>query len=499
MIRTLIGVLALVALAMPCPGHDAHAASMPGLSQWLPGVSAQTRTLSVREDFGLYLEGKKRQIPLPLASTRVRGSLHGFVASVHVTQVFVNPYDETIEATYVFPLPENAAVHDMVMRIGNREVVAEIKRREEAERTYENAIAEGHTASLLTQERPNIFAQKVGNLPAGHAIEVELSYVEALPYDKGRSTFAFPVVVGPRFIPDLPLGGTKLASYGRLSDTNAVPDASRITPPALSLDETNAHRIDLVLDLDPGREIRALRSPSHRIDVEKRGSARTVRIAPTDRFPNKDFILTIDLRGDAPEAQVLAHRGESGRGYATLVVQPPALLTDDTIAPKDLFFVLDNSGSMHGAPLDAAKLLVKTALHNMNPSDRFTIMRFSDDVSALSPTPLENTYENVQSGVAFIDAMQGMGGTQMLSGVRRALEGQVEEGRVRIVFFLTDGYIGNDSQILAAVQNENESRARLFSLGVGSSVNRYLLSGMARAGRGEMQVMRYDEEPAPFV
>ncbi len=486
MIRNVFGFLALAAVAMPCPGH----------SEASPGPEAR----ALRDDFGLYLQGEKRTISLPLASTQVRGTVRGFVSRVDVTQVFVNPYDEAIEATYVFPLPESAAVHDMVVTVGDREIVAEIRKREEAEKEYEDAVAKGHTASLLTQERPNIFTQKVGNIPPGHAVEVKLSYVEALPYEKGRSTFAFPVVVGPRFIPGRPIDGLKLASYGREVDTVRVNDASRITPPVLQPDETTAHRIDLQLDVAPGRAFRALESPSHHLDIERHnGSRATVRIAPDDRFPDKDFILHIDVRGQNPEATVLTHRSENGDGYATLAIQPPALLSNDAIAPKDLFFVVDNSGSMHGAPLTAAKELVKTALYNMNPDDRFTIMRFSDSVSALSSTPLDNTFENIEAGVRFIDAMQGMGGTHMLSGVQRALEGKVEEGRIRVVFFLTDGYIGNDHEILAAVETENHARARLFSLGVGSSVNRYLLSGMARLGRGEMQVMRYDEAPGPFV
>ncbi|MEO1171478.1 MAG: VWA domain-containing protein, partial [Myxococcota bacterium] len=248
------------------------------------------------------------------------------------------------------------------------------------------------------------------------------------------------------------------------------------------------------------RPIRALHSPSHALDVTERSESRsTVRIAPGDRYPNKDFILHIDVRGETPEAQLLTHRDETGHGYLTLAVQPPSTLTSANTTPKDLFFVVDNSGSMHGAPLAAAKRLITTALHNMNAGDRFTIMRFSDDVSSLSAVPLGNEPRNVEAGVAFVEAMEGMGGTEMLSGVRRALEGVPEPGRIRVVFFLTDGYIGNDAEILNAVQTENEAQARLFSLGVGSSVNRYLLAGMARLGRGEMQVMRHDAEPGPFV
>lgn len=437
---------------------------------------------------------------LPLEETRVRGRVEGFVAQVKVIQTFVNPFDDFIEATYVFPLSENAAVTAMVMHLSNRDVVAEIKIREEAERVYEEAVKSGRTAALLNQERDNIFTQKVGNIPPGDTVEVELTYVEALPYDKGVSAFVFPAVVGPRYIPGTPLWGPDEEPTGRMRDTERVPDASRITPPSFDEGQAGAHRIDLELELSPGLPIREISSVSHQIEVVHRGSGEAlVRLARCDKIPDKDFILKVDLRQSRPEAAVLAHRQDGEAGYVTVALQPPAFLKPSEVAPKDLFFVLDNSGSMSGVPLEASKELVVEALRNMNPEDRFTVMRFSDEVSTLSPTPLRNTPDNVERGIAYVEAMEGMGGTEMLSGLRKAISGRPEAGRVRIVFFLTDGYIGNDDEILGAIQSENHAQARIFSMGVGSSVNRCLLAGMARIGRGEMQVMRFDEDVRPFV
>lgn len=456
-----------------------------------------------REDhspFGLYVSGKQQLIPLSLAQTRVRGCVSGFAARVKVTQVYVNPYDAVIEATYVFPLPERAAVTSMIMHLSDRDVVAEIKEKREAEEIYKQAVEAGHTAALMTQQRPNIFTQKVGNIPAGDKIEVELEYVDVLGYTEGVSAFVFPAVVGPRYIPGAPLPRTDLESCARCADTDRVADASAISPPVLRPDETSAHRIDLELRVEPGLPIAELASPSHDLSVDRQGDDRAVvRIAEGDRAPNKDFILRIDLRGRRPGVSVLAHKNGGGNGYLTLSVQPPAFPRAAGIVPKDLFFVVDNSGSMHGKPIEACKELVRVALRGMNPDDRFTIMRFSDHVSALSRSPLENTPGNVERGLEFIDELGGMGGTEMLSGIRRALEGSVDAGRVRIVFFLTDGYIGNEEEILKAIREENRAQARLFSLGVGSSVNRYLLTGMARIGRGQAQIMRYDEDPGPFV
>jgi len=474
-----------------------------GLFGWILVFLFATPAAFAQEDrspFGLYMSGKEKLIPLPLAETRVRGSVSGFVARVKVTQVYINPYDAVIEATYVFPLPERAAVTSMIMHLSDRDVVAEIKEKQEAERIYQEAVEAGHTAALMTQQRPNIFTQKVGNIPAGDKIEVELEYVDLLEYIEGVSSFIFPTVVGPRYIPGQPLPGPDQEACARCADTDRVPDASAISPPVLRKGETSAHRINLELEVAPGIPIAKLTSPSHDLSVDRQGDDRAVvRIAPGDRIPNKDFILRIDLRGKRPEVAVLAHKNGGGNGYLTLAVQPPAFPKSGEIAPKDLFFVVDNSGSMHGKPIDACKELMRVALRGMNPDDRFTVMRFSDYVSTLSRTPLKNTPENVRRGLEFVDRMGGMGGTEMLSGIRRSLEGSVDPGRVRIVFFLTDGYIGNEAEILKAIKEENESQARLFSLGVGSSVNRYLLTSMARLGRGQAQIMRYDEDPGPFV
>jgi Ca-activated chloride channel family protein len=465
----------------------------------VPALAQADAENSPAPSFGLFLPSDKAPIPLPLAGTKVRGTLRGFVAEVEVTQTYVNPYAEAIEAIYVFPLPERAAVHSMTMLVAEREIVAEIKTRDDAERTYEEAVKSGRTASLMTQERPNIFTQKVGNIPAGQKVEVKLSYVEALPYQEGVSSFVFPTVVGPRFIPGDPVKRPDLQPHARYVDTDRVQDASRISPPALGENETSAHRIDLELLVEPGLPIRSLSSPSHKIDIDQSnpGTAR-VTLAPTDRFPNKDFILHVDVRGAQPKATVLAHR-QSGDGYFTVALQPPARPKQADISPKDLFFIVDTSGSMNGAPVEAAKAMVRESLRHMNPQDRFTIMRFSDHVSALSAGPLPNTPENVEQGLRFIDRMSGEGGTQMLNGILRALEGEPQPDRMRVVFFLTDGYIGNDAEILAAVTTRNQAKARLFVMGVGSSVNRHLLSGVARLGRGEVQFMRTDEPVAPFV
>ena len=345
-----------------------------GILRWIVVLLSFGLPLSAlaQEDespFGLYMSGKEQLIPLPLAETRVSGSVSGFVARVKVTQVYVNPYDAVIEATYVFPLPERAAVTSMIMHLSDRDVVAEIKEKKEAEEIYKQAVEAGHTAALMTQERPNIFTQKVGNIPAGDKIEVELEYVDVLGYTEGVSAFVFPTVVGPRYIPGKPLPRPDQESCARCADTDRVPDASKISPPVLRKNETSAHRINLELDVAPGLPIASLTSPSHDLSIDRQGDDRAVvRIAQGDRIPNKDFILRIDLRGKRPGVTVLAHKNGSGNGYLTLSVQPPAFPKSNEIAPKELYIVVDNSGSMHVKPIEACKELM-TAL----PSCAFPI------------------------------------------------------------------------------------------------------------------------------
>ena len=450
---------------------------------------------------GLHIDANGEAIPLPLKSTKVRGNIKGFVADMKVIQEFVNPYDAHIEATYVFPLSASAAVYHMEMKFRGTVVKAVIKKKEDAQKIYDDAVKAGKTAALLEQNRPNIFTQKVGNIPPGEKVTVTLTYLELLPYGQGVSAFVFPTVVGPRYIPAGEKTGVRDANpEGRIADNTRVPDASAITPPSFAEGETGAHRIDLKITVNPRIPIQSLTSPSHKILVAKHSKQKaTVSIAKTDRIPNKDFVLKIDARDNVPAIAVLAHKKTGDAGYVTLAIQPPVKVAAKDATPKDLFFVVDNSGSMSGAPINACKDLIKEALTHLNPSDRFTVMRFSDNVSTLSATPLANTKQNIQKAVRYVDEMHGMGGTEMLSGIRRALEGKPGKGRIRIVFFLTDGYIGNDREILAAVKENNEANARLFSLGVGSSVNRYLLSGMARLGRGKVQYVRYDEDPAPVI
>ncbi len=433
----------------------------------------------------------------PLEHTDVEGWIAGDVAHVRVTQRFANPYDDPIEAVYAFPLPENSAVNDMEMRVGERTIRGVIKEREEAKEIYDEAKRAGKTASLLEQERPNIFTQSVANIMPGEAVEIRLWYVQDLTYDRGRYEFTFPMVVGPRYIPGQELEGAHTGG-GWAPDTDRVPDASRITPPVLLPDERTGHDISLTLHLDPGVPAYDVSSKSHDIAVDSYGGTPMIISLPShETLPNKDFSLSWRVAGERPEVALLTHRDDRS-GYFTLILQPKADFEPSEITPKEMVFCLDTSGSMTGLPIEKSKEVVKLCLQEMGPHDTFQVIRFAGDSSTFAPRPVPASKRNIERATEFIDELRGSGGTEMLKGIEASLATPGDPKRVRIVAFLTDGYIGNESEILARIQLKLGD-ARIFSFGIGSSVNRYLLRKMAGMGRGVAQFVRQDEDPEAAV
>jgi Ca-activated chloride channel family protein len=429
---------------------------------------------------------------LPLKHTEVKAEISGFVAAVSVTQVFANPIDKPIEAVYVFPLPENAAVNEMTLTVADRVIKGQIKKREEARQIYEQAKAQGKTAALLDQERPNIFTQSVANIPPGHEIRVTLKYIQDLDYDHGVYKFSFPMTVGPRYIPGQAAGKS---GTGWSPDTDVVGDASRITPPVTRPGQRSGRDISLEVKLKAGIAVKNIRSSSHEITLKTQGeTAAEIGLDPDDRIPNKDFLLTYEPAGRAVDAAVLAHK-DGKEGYLTLMVQPSADFPLSQVTPKELVFALDVSGSMNGFPVETAKETALRCLEGMNPGDTFQIFSFASGNKLHFEKPLKNTPENVALGRAVINGLDGGGGTEMLDALRRVLEFPKDPERMRIVLFMTDGYIGNEAQILAFIK-EHLNNSRIFPLGVGSSPNRYLLEEMAVMGKGTVQYVRQDEKPA---
>ena len=430
----------------------------------------------------------KRQCPLK--HTEVKAEISGFLSRVNVTQEFENPFKEKIEAVYTFPLPQNAAVDDMTMTVGDRTIRGKILPREEAQAVYDAAKSSGKTASLLDQERPNIFTQSVANILPGDQIKITISYVETLKYEDGAYEFVFPMVVGPRYIP----GEQQISKRGNgfASDSDQVPDASRITPAMAPPGLRSGHDISLDVQIDAGLIVDRIDSKSHSVNVERATPNRAhVRLKEGTTIPNKDFVLRYDVAGGSIQDALLTHRSDKG-GFFTMILQPPDRVTAADVTPKELVFVLDTSGSMEGFPIEKAKETMKLALDSLYPSDTFNLITFAGDTQILFPTPVSATKANLQKAQAFLNSRSGSGGTEMMTAIKAALEPSDKQDHVRIVCFMTDGYVGNDMGIISEVQKHQN--ARIFAFGIGGAVNRFLLDKMAETGRGEVEYVALNDD-----
>lgn len=438
---------------------------------------------------------------VPLRHTTVKTEITGFVARTEVTQEFENVLSNPVEAIYVFPLPHDSAVDGMTMKVGDREIQAVIKERDEARKIYEAARNAGHTAALLDQERPNIFTQSVANIPPNSKVEVTLYVLELLKYEGGIYEFSFPTVVGPRYIPGI---ATNAPDRGTMADTNQVPDASHISPPVASVHTSDVHAghdISFDVSLKAGVPIGDVESTSHKIFADRTGpDSFHVKLADDAVLPNKDFILKYKVAGLGIHDAVLKHSDGNG-GYFTLILQPPEQVSDEAAVPRQLIFVLDTSGSMWGFPLEMAKKTIARALDHLRKDETFNLITFSGATRVLFPEPVPATPENIAMARQVLAGAYGSGGTEMMGAIRTALGDDAGAGKpmdgdpVRVVCFMTDGYVGNDAAIIAEVKKHPD--ARVFSFGIGTAVNRFLLTKMAEEGHGDVEFVTNPNEAEP--
>lgn len=453
-------------------------------------------------------------VECPLQRTDVQAEIAGFIARVKVTQTFLNPTSDTIEAVYVFPLPHEAAVDDMTMVIAERRIVGVIQRREEARRIYEQALLAGQTAALLEQERPNIFTQSVGNIGPGQEVNIEISYVDVLRYDVGSYEFQFPMVVGPRYNPGAPLAAPQPNPpelQGQVSpptpDTTRVPDASRISPPVLKPGVRNGHDITLRVKLDAGVPVQDLAVANHRATIQRDGERRaTVALDPADSLPNKDFVLRYDVTGKKPEMAVLAHTGQHspdaqrlGAGYFLLMIQPQEDERLTKSPPREIVFLVDVSGSMSGEPTAKVIGAMQNMLKLCRPIDTVQVITFASQSFKLFERPVPVTEQNIQRALNFTEGLQGGGGTEMLTGVKLAIDEPLDQERIRIVVMLTDGYIGNEAEIIAHVGKNCGDRIRFWAIGIGSSPNMFLIDGVVKQGGGMGKQLGLQDDSAALT
>jgi Ca-activated chloride channel family protein len=417
---------------------------------------------------------------LPLKSTSAQVRVAGVIADVTVIQVYRNEGKKPIEAIYIFPASTRAAVYGMKMTIGKRTVLAEIQERGEARQKYEQAKQEGKSASLLEQQRPNVFQMNVANILAGDVIEVELKYTEILVPTDGIYEFVYPTVVGPR--------------YSNQPAEDAPPSERWIENPYLHQGESPTYYFNIAVDLAAGMPIQNITCPSHQVAIRYDGPSRAsiALDASEKKGGNRDFILKYQLSGGTIESGLLLYQGER-EDFFLLMLQPPKRVRVSQIPPREYVFIVDVSGSMHGFPLDISKKLLKDLIGNLRSSDKFNVLLFAGGSSLLSETSLSATRENIDHAVNLIDRQRGGGGTELLPALRRALSLPTSEGYSRTVVIATDGYVTVEEEVFDLIR-KNLHDANMFTFGIGSSVNHYLIEGMARVGMGEPFVISTPED-----
>lgn len=412
---------------------------------------------------------------LPLKSTRAEVDIAGVIAHVTVTQVYTNTGATPIEATYVFPGSTRAAVHALTMTIGERVVHAQIKEKEAARRDYETAKQEGRSATLLEQHRPNVFQMNVANILPGDEIRVELQYTELLEPTDGTYQFTYPTVVGPRY-PGRP---------GTASATGERWVASPYTPAGT----VPATTFDIHVRLSAGMPIKKMACGTHKTDITYDGPDRaTVRLDPSEAHGgNRDYLLKYQLAGGAVQSGLLLHRG-SKENFFLLMAQPPMQVAPQDMPPREFVFIMDVSGSQNGFPLEISKELMKEMVQGLRPQDRFNVMVFEFSSALWRAESQAATPENLRDALAFVKAQQAGGGTELASAMKRALDLPRMKDISRTFVVSTDGFIAADDRIFDLIR-EHLGDANLFAFGIGSSVNRHLIEGMAHAGQGEAFVL----------
>ena len=471
-IQGLIFVGLIFALAAPAAGAEVAG-----------GASGKTDRVTEGTLFWRTAE-QSALVPAPTLKTDVRIIVTGIVARASVRQEFTNPSGAWVEGIYVFPLPEDAAVDHLRLRVGDRLIEGIIQERSTAKAQYEQAKQEGKRASLVEQERPNVFTTSVANIAPGAAIAVEIEYQQTVRFDAGQFRLRFPMVVGPRYIPGtpvpLPSSGT-----GWSSDTVVVPDASRITPPVAHPARGALNPVSLTVELDPGAPLARLAASYHAVDTTPLADGRyRIDLAQGAVPADRDFELVWQANAEATPIATLFTERKGAEMFAVLMVTPPgAAALDGLRLPREVIFVIDNSGSMHGASIDQAKAALKLALDRLKPNDTFNVIRFNHTTDAVFPGAQAVTAQNLAAAHRYVGRLHADGGTEMLPALRQALDGLEHPGRLRQVIFLTDGAVGNEAQLLAAI-HERLGDSRLFTIGIGSAPNSHFMREAARLGRG---------------
>lgn len=410
---------------------------------------------------------------LPLKNTAVDVKIAGVIADVRVTQTYRNEGTRPIEASYVFPGSTRAAVNGLTVRLAGRVIEAQIREKQQARQEFESAKQQGKTAALLEQHLPNVFQMKVANILPGDEVQVELRYNELLVPQAGSYQFVFPTVVGPRYN----------------SPRSELAQADWVAQPTLRAGAAPSTAFSMKLAIDTPVAIGELRSITHAIDVQRSDENRRAQVTLSsidEPANNRDFVLDYRLSGEHIESGLLLYPGQGpgAENFFLAMVQPPRSVPAEAISPRDYIFVVDISGSMHGFPLDTAKAMLERLLGGLRPSDTFNVLLFSGSSKMLSPHPVPASRANIEQALEVIRSYAGGGSTELVPALRRVYAEPKADKVSRTVVVVTDGYVTVEREAFELVR-KNLSKANVFAFGIGSSVNRHLIEGLARAGMGE--------------
>jgi len=441
--------------------------------------SAQTQNDKTLSPY-FFVEGDPKLDHLPLKDTRVQIDVSGVIADVKVLQTYRNEGSRPINARYVFPASTRAAVYSMRMRIGDQVIVAKIKEREQAKQEFDKAKQEGKSASLLEQNRPNVFSMSLANLMPGDQVEIELRYTELLAPTDGVYEVVYPTVVGPR--------------YSSQPESSAPQEDQWVKSPYLHQGEKPTSALHISARISAGVPIQDLSCVSHKISPQwPSPTIAQLSLDEADQFQgNRDFILRYRLTGEKIASGLLLYEGKD-ENFFLYMAQPPERVTSADIPAREYIFVVDVSGSMDGFPLNTAKRLLRDLIGQLRPTDLFNVVLFAGDSAALSAKSLPADQQNISKAIRLIEQQRGSGGTELLAAVKQAMSLPREAKVSRSIVLVTDGYVSGEQGVFDYIR-ENLNQCNVFSFGIGTSVNRHLIEGVAKAGMGEPFVVTQEAE-----
>lgn len=465
------------------------------------------------EEGGLFFPGADGQSvqAAPILKTTIDADINGLVARYRIRHDFKNPTEDWTEAIYTFPLPDGAAVDRLSMTIGARVIQGDIQEKAEARRRFDIARTQGKKATLLEQARPNIFTTQLANIGPGETVSIEIGFQEDLQFKDHRFQVRLPLVVGPRYIPGRPRQPLLVGSTGWAQPTDQVSDADKITPPVRHPTEGLGNRVDLTVRLNSGFPIGWIDSPTHLVTMEDgRDGRKVVRLATETEPQDRDFVLSWAPKpGSTPMAGLFTEKLGNDT-YALMMIMPPvpdpdapihkisAEPVNDHQLPRTITFVLDRSGSMHGASMNQAREALALAIRRLKPNDYFNVFSFAQDVTQVFYQPKQADDENKETALRYVAGLQADGGTEMQPALITALLQAQNPTAINQVILITDGAIGNEEALFKTI-HESRGPARVFTVGIGSAPNSYLMTRAARLGQGSFTHINKLEEVGPVM